>query len=136
MASETTTTSNTLIPFVYGDVKIQVSLETCQKFRTIANMFDDLDSTEIAPIPIQIDAHGQPVHFSMEELQIFINLFELRHNILKTEDDLFDIFRETNISFNLIKKCMILINFLDNQTFLDSLCKYTAFMIRCGKVNL
>jgi len=138
MATGTTNieSNEVLIPFVYGSAQVQVSLSTLKKFGLISTMMEDLGSNEIPVIPTQIDAQGQQIHFSTEELQIFINLFELRHNILKTEDDLFQVIRETNISFNLIKKFMILINFLDNQTFLNSLCKYTAFMIQSDKVIL
>jgi len=124
------------IPFAYGDVIVQVHLTTINHFEMIKNMIDDLGSSNITPIPILNDAVGEPIHFSVEELQTFISLFELCHNILKNEDDLFQTISEMDISFNQIKKFMILINFLDNQKFLDSLCKYTAKLIRDGKVIL
>jgi hypothetical protein len=142
MATATTNIENndtlisSLIPFVYGNAQVQVELNTLKKFRLIETMIEDLDSTVIPHIPIQIAKNGTPIYFSSEELQIFINLFELRHNILKTEGDLFQAINDLNISFDMIKKFMILINLLDNQTFLNSLCKYTAFMIHSDKVIL
>ena len=124
------------IPFVYGDVTVPINPETLKHFAMISNMLDDLGSSSIdlIPIPIINDANHNPIPITTEELQHFITLFELCINPEKTEEELFQAFRETNISFNLIKKFMILINYLDNQKFLGCLCKYTAILIRDGKV--
>lgn len=131
------TSVSALIPFRYGNVTVPINPETLKHFAMISNMLDDLGSTSIDldPVPIVSDANQNPIHITTEELQHFITLFELCINPEKTEDDLFKTFREMDISFNLIKKFMILINYLDNQKFLGCLCKYTAILIRDGKLT-
>ena len=121
--------------FVYEDVQVNVSLNTLRKFVLIETMMTDLNSTEIPHIPILYDAMGNHIQFSTGELQLFIDLFELCHNIVKTEDNLFQAISDSNISSNVIKKFIILINLLDNIKFLNSLCKYIAKLIRNGQVN-
>lgn len=136
-AAMSAASASTLILFRYGDATVSILMETLKHFAMISNMLDDLGSSSIdlAPVPIVSDANQNPIHFTTEELQHFITLFELCINPNKTEDELFQAFRETDISFNLIKKFMILINYLDNQKFLGCLCKYSAILILEGKVT-
>jgi hypothetical protein len=138
-----TDTNISIIPFVsfiYGDINIPVLLTTMKKFEVIKNMIDDLDSSEIPQIPIINNSYGEPIYFTKEELQHFINLFEISNNIDKTDEDVFEeinqYINQNNISFNPIKKFSILINFLDNHKFLNILCKYIGILIRNGKVKL
>ena len=136
-AAMSAASTSPLIPFVYGNVSVPINPETLKHFAMISNMLDDLGSTSIDldPVPIVSDTNQNPIQITTEELQHFITLFELCINPNKTEDELLQAFRETDISFNLIKKFMILINYLDNQKFLGCLCKYTAILILEGKVT-
>ena len=126
------------IPFVYGDVTVPINPETLKHFAMISNMLDDLDSSSIdlAPIPIQLDANLNPIYFTTEELQHFVIMFEFCINPEKTEDELFQVFREMNFSSDQIFKFTILINYLDNQKFLECLTKYIAILILKGKVKI
>lgn len=136
-AAMSATSASISIPFRYGDATVPVNMETLKHFAMISNMLDDLDSSSIDldPVPIVSDTNQNPIQITTEELHHFITLFELCINPDKTEDELFQAFRETDISFNLIKKFIILINYLDNQKFLGCLCKYTAILILEGKVT-
>jgi hypothetical protein len=56
---------------------------------------------------------------------------------MNLDNDVFiNIMQNENIEFERVKKYLILINFLDNQQFLNCLCKYTSSLLRNSMRNM
>ena len=133
------------IPFAVSDGKVEIAYKTFIKFKTLNIMCEDLEISmdELATfpkIPTQYDANNIPIPISTVELQNFVNLFELyngnENENENAEEELFEAISRLNINFNEIKKYLILINYLDNQSFLNSLCRYAAKLVRDTNINL
>ncbi len=123
------------ITFAVCNEKIDIPYKTFMQFKTLNTMCEDLDLDmdkliDFPKIPCPCDSNNTPIQISTNELQKFISLFEIsiEHND-KTEEQLFAAIASSNTSFEEIKKFLILINYLDNQQFLNSLCKYSAKLI-------
>ena len=135
------------ILFAVSDGKVEIAYKTFSKFKTLNIMCEDLeismdDLATFPKIPTQYDANNIPIHISTVELQNFVNLFELynknenANGNAEVEAELFEAISRLNINFNEIKKYLILINYLDNQSFLNSLCRYSAKLVRDTNANL
>ena len=140
-----TPTPDFKIPFAVSDGKVEIAYKTFIKFKTLNIMCEDLEISmdELATfpkIPTQYDANNIPIPISTAELQNFVNLFELynknENGNENTEEELFEAISRLNINFNEIKKYLILINYLDNQSFLNSLCRYAAKLVSNTNINL
>jgi len=130
------------VSFGVGDGKVLVAYKTFMQFKTMNTMCEDLDLSidkliDFPKIPCPCDSNNVPIQMSTIELEKFISLFEIsiEHND-KTEEQLFAAIASSNTSFEEIKKFLILINYLDNQQFINSLCKYSAKLIRENNVKL
>lgn len=128
--------------FAVGEGKVEIAYKTFMQFKTMNTMCEDLDLSmdklsDFPKIPCPCDSNNVPIQMSTNELEKFISLFEIsiEHND-KTEAQLFAAIASSNTSFDEIKKFLILINFLDNQQFLNSLCKYSAKLIRENNAKL
>ena len=130
------------IPFsIQGtEAKTKVSFATFMQFQTMQNLVEDTGTNDLGtlpPIPTLHDALGRPIQYDTATLEKFIRLFEISITTT-TEDDskLFTILEQEYTDFEEIKKFLILINYLDNTKFLNQLAKYSAILIRDGKVQL
>jgi hypothetical protein len=127
------------VQFIVGNASIPIKLETLKLFKYIENMICDMnidiDSTQDIKIPNITDAMGKPINIINSELQLFIDLFEISINPLIDESDLYDEFA-TTLNKERLYKFLMLINLLDNQTFLNHLAKYTANLCLTKRIVL
>jgi len=127
------------VSFAVGDGKVMVAYKTFMQFKTMNTMCEDLELTmdnldNFPKLPSIRDASNIPINFTTDELTEFIKLFELCMNL---DNDVFiNIMQNENIEFERVKKYLILINFLDNQQFLNCLCKYTSSLLRNSMRNM
>lgn len=129
------------VSFAVGNGKVEIPYKTFMQFKTMNTMCEDLDLSmdklnNFPKIPCPCDINNVPIQISTNELQKFISLFEISIEDNKTEEELFAAITSSNTSFEEIKKYLILINFLDNQQFFNSLCKYSAKLIRENNAQL
>jgi hypothetical protein len=127
------------IPLVIGNAKVMVAYKTFMQFKTLNTMCEDLGLSmdkisDFSKLPCICDASNIPINFTTDELTEFIKLFEL---CSKLDNDVFiNIMQNENIEFEKVKKYLILINFLDNQQFLNCLCKYASSLLRNSMINM
>lgn len=134
MSSPATLTAMCLCKYGTGDNinVVEVPKEVLQLFRLFRDVNEDCPSDDgsfYADIPIIKDARNVPIEFNKEELEMFFQLAAI--NSLEI-----DICKKHDISPELLKKFLILINFLDNDVFLHALCHYAAYLIKKGKFIL
>jgi hypothetical protein len=124
------------IPFSISGAKTTISKKTFMEFNTLKFLVEDLgidDLKTFPPIPSQKDAMGNIIEYDTATLEKFIRLFETC--LTETEETFFKTLNEEYTNFEEIKKFLILINYLDNDKFLHSLAKFSAQLIRDGKVE-
>jgi len=133
-------TDNNLIECIYNSsIKILMPLSILEKFRLLNNLNADLpDSKFYANIPLIKDALGKPIDFTEYEFTLFFQLSNMEYhdflnNIKNANTNTnADINANTNADNNkdeLIRKFLILVNFLDNETYLESLMSYSRLLI-------
>ena len=113
-------------------IKVPVPKWVLCQFRILRDVNADChsdDGTFYATIPIQTDAQGNKVLFTKDELELF---FELA----ACADLTIQYFESKKISNDCLMRYIILTNFLNYETLLDSLCSYTAYLIRKDKISL
>ena len=116
---------------------VEVLLGTLKRFNTFKFMIEDLGEAtaeNFPKVPLMKDSYGVPIIFTIAELKLYFELFELI-----TENAIFakmNTLEKEMKNFELIKKYLILTNYLDNETFLNTLAKYTAQLIYNGKLTI
>jgi len=117
-----------------GDTKVQIQVPKwvlCQ-FRVFRDINEDCPSDDgsfYASIPTLKDAKGVSITFDKAELELFFELAAM--NPLNTQD-----LEAKEITNDMLKRYLILTNFLDYELLLNTLCCYTAFLIKEGKFAL
>jgi hypothetical protein len=132
--------SNKIIAHKICCAKTTISYGTFKKFNTLKILADDLGLESFplvlktfARIPPQKDAMGNIIEYDTATLKKFIRLFETC--LTETEETFFKTLNEEYTNFEEIKKFIILITYLDNDKFLHSLEKFSAQLIRDGKLQ-
>lgn len=117
----------------YSDnIQIQVPKWILLRFTLFRNVNEDCSSEDnsfYANIPIINDGIGNPIQFNENELSLFFKIAAIEN--ITNED-----FNESNITSDLLKRFLILANFLDYDYYLNSLCKYAAYLIIVNKMTL
>ena len=109
-------------------VQAHVPKEVLLLFRLIRDVNEDCqtdDSSFCADIPSVYDAKHVPIHFTEQELSLF---FELAAKEQLTNQHL----EASAVTPNLIMRYLILVNFLDNEIYLNTLCQFAAHLIKNG----
>ncbi len=125
------------VVFTYGSgndnavpaVRVQVPKEILLLFCLLRNINEDCpsdDGTFIADIPIITDAKANPIYFTAAELDLFFELFAKEPLTIQHLED-------KAITVDLLKRFLLLVNFLDNEIYLNTLSEYAAFLINAGR---
>jgi hypothetical protein len=134
------TQSTEIIVFRYGSgdsgdtyVSVHVPKQILMSFRLINDANNDCSGAEdnsfCANVPTVYDAKHTKILFNEQELELF---FELAANEQLTIHDL-----ETRaIDAGLLKRFLLLVNFLDNEKYLNILCQFAAHLIKSGAFTL
>jgi hypothetical protein len=126
-----------LIVCTYGakdtaGVQVHVSWKTLMRFRLFYDINADCPSEDgsfFANIPIINDSKNVPIYFTKVELELF---FALAAKDQLTVQDL----QEITISTELLTRFLILVNFLNYDDYLHTLCQYTALLIMEGNYKI
>lgn len=134
---ETDTSSSVMCQCKYGtndDIReIQVLKEVLQLFRLFRDVNEDCpaeDGTFYANIPIIKDAKGATILFNEAELNLFFELAAIAEQLTIQQIETY------TITQDLLKRFLLLVNFLDYEVYLYRLCNYAAFLIKEGKFIL
>jgi len=129
-------TYGNLVACTYGSLdaalQVQVPKETLLLFRLFRDINEDCpvdDGSFFADIPIIKDAKNVSIYFTAEELDLF---FELSAKEPLTIQHL----ENSAITPELLKRFLLLVNFLDYEDYLHTLCQYAALLIKEGKFTL
>ena len=112
--------------------RIPVPLATLKLFRLLRNLNEDCASSDdqfYANIPTLNDAKHREIYFTKNELAMFFDL-------AAREPRDIEYFKTFPIAPELLKRFLILANFLDYEEYLNYLCEYTAILIKAGKFTL
>ena len=107
-------------------VQVEVPMWVLQLFRLFRDIKEDCPEEESFYIPRINDANMVPIDFNQEELNLFFKLASM--NPLTVQD----LKEESAITQDLLKRFLLLANFLDYEIYLNALCQYTAFLIKEG----
>jgi hypothetical protein len=127
--------------FTYGEgetaITIPVASDILLQFQTIHDMHQHCTNpnTEIVDgfSPIINDALDQPICISETELLQFFKLFSEIHS--QSDEDTTAVLDEFGIQQDVLKKYLMLANLLHNDHYIDSLCRYAAFLIRQNRFS-
>jgi len=129
-------TPSNLVACTYGSLdaalQVQVPKETLLLFRLFRDINEDCpveDGSFFADIPIIKDAKAVPIYFTKEELDLFFELASKEPLTIQHLDD-------SAITSELLKRFLLLVNFLDYEDYLHTLCQYAALLIKEGKFAL
>jgi hypothetical protein len=129
-------TSNELVSFIYGtdDDKVQVQVRkwVLCLFSVFRNINEDLpseDNSFYANIPIINDGKLVPIHFSEAELILFFELAAIEPLTIQHLED-------SEITQELLNRFLILVNFLDYEPYLQTLCEYAGKLLFEGNYKL
>jgi hypothetical protein len=121
-------------------VSVPVKKSILMKSEVITNMFDNLGADvqdaaddNVIPIPAVRDSLMNVIIFSKEELLKFFELFEKCDYCELPTDNLDSILDREKLSEEILKKYILLANYLHNDNYKINLCKYAAKLIRNGK---
>lgn len=128
---DTDTSSPVMCQCNYGtgdDIKqVQVPKDVLQLFRLFRDVNEDCpaeDGSFYADIPIIKDAKGAKILFNEAELNLFFELTAIAKQLTIQQIETYA------INQDLLKRFLLLINFLDYEVYLHTLCNYTAFLIK------
>jgi len=132
------TSSPAMCQCKYGtgdDIKeVQVPRDVLQRFRLFRDVNETCpaeDGSFYADIPIIKDARNIPIQFNEEEeLNLFFELAAIAEQLTIQHIETYA------ISQDLLKRFLLLVNFLDYDVYLHTLCNYAAFLIKEGKFIL
>lgn len=113
-------------------VQIQVPKEILRIFRIFRDVNEDVhteDNSFYSTIPLIKDVKNVPIHFTKSELEIFFELSAKEQLTIKHLED-------SAITSELLKRFLLLANFLDYEIYLNTLCQYAAFLIKDGVFQL
>jgi hypothetical protein len=113
-------------------VQVQVPKEILRLFRIFRDINEDVpteDASFYANIPLIKDVKNVPIHFTKAELEIFFELSAKEQLTIKHLEDI-------AITSELLKRFLLLANFLDYEIYLNTLCQYAAFLIKDGVFQL
>jgi hypothetical protein len=126
--------SGELVVCKYGTgeavVQVEVPMWVLQLFRVFRDLNDDCPEEASFYIPRINDANMVPIDFNQEELNLFFKLASM--NPLTVQD----LKEESAITQDLLKRFLLLANFLDYEIYLNTLCQYTAILIKEGIFRL
>lgn len=114
-----------------GDAVVQVEVPkwVSQLFRVFCDVIEACPEEVSFFIPRINDANQVPIDFTHEELNLFFKLAAMNPLIIQ---DL----KDSAITQDLLKRFLLLANFLDYEIYLDTLCQYTALLIKEGSFTL
>jgi hypothetical protein len=120
----------------YGDgefaITIPVESRVLLSFRTIQNMHENCDASNTEMVegfyPFINDAVDSPINIIKDELVQFFVLFTMTQKL--DDDKAIVALDEAKIPQETLKKYLILANVLDNDDYINILCRYAAFLIR------
>jgi len=123
-------TSNELVSFTYGNssddkVQVQVRKWVLCLFSVLININADLpldDGSFNANIPSINDGDMIPIHFSEAELILFFELAAIEPLTIQHLED-------SEITKELLNRFIILVNFLDYEPYLQTLCEYAGKLL-------
>jgi len=130
-------TSNELVSFTYGTgsddkVQVQVLKWVLCLFSVFRNINEDLpseDNSFYANIPIINDGEMIPIHFSEAELILFFELAAIEPLTIQHLED-------SEITQELLNRFIFLVNFLDYEPYLQTLCEYAGKLLFEGNYKL
>lgn len=121
-----------LIMCMYGSSGVKVPKDVLCRSCLLRDTNEDCqqeDGSFYANIPIINDANGNPIHLNEAELALFFELAALES--LTVEH-----LKKCAITPDLLKRFLILVNFLDYEVYLLALCNYAAVLIKEGIFTL
>jgi hypothetical protein len=133
MATQVEMDMNFTVLLTVGNKTMSIPLGLMKEFKTISYMIEDIGWDYKTPI---IVPPPQGLEYSHNELTHFIELMKLAINPEYTPQAFYDLATQMEITSNEVKKFLLLVNFLDNETYLNALARYTAQLIREGKFDI
>ena len=112
---------------------IQVAKDVLQLFRLFRDINEDCpaeDGSFYADISIIKDAKGATILFNEAEINLFFKLAATAEQLTIQQIETYEITQD------LLKRFLLLVNFLDYEVYLYRLCNYAAFLIKEGKFLL
>jgi hypothetical protein len=126
--------SGELVVCKYGTgeavVQVEVPMWVLQLFRLFRDIKEDCPEEASFYIPRINDANQVPIDFNHEELNLFFDLAAVSSLTIQ------DLKKESAITQELLKRFLLLANFLDYEIYLNTLCQYTAILIKEGIFRL